>query len=429
MNDRSLIGRKRRRHLLLFLLPVGFAIIPLVRYLSQDVVAEAVPPATVVVAAPTHGTVRDSLTYSGILEPKSTVGVVPKIPGEVARIRVAAGDSVAPGDLLLTLDDERVALQAQTARSAWEAAQAQYELALRGPRDEELENARASLEQAERDIALAERNVARTERLFEAGTVSQSELEEAQSRVESARTEVENSRRLVRLMEEGASPEELEAARANAEAAKRQYELAAIQREDARVVAPVAGTVARILVEEGDTVGPGRPVASIINASILTAAVSVPERHYGRIRRATGDLLIVVRPIAYEEGLAFDGRLLQIEPTVDPASRTFTVEIAVDNSDGLLLPGMYSTVELVVETVSDALLVPRSAVLERDGSSVVFVVEERSAPAETRMVPVELGLTEGDLIHVRSGLTEDALVVVEGNAFLEGDQPVLVAGR
>lgn len=429
MNDHSLIKRKRRRHLLLLLLPVAFAIIPLVRYLTRDVVQPQIPPASVVVATPVRGTVRDSLTYSGILEPKSTVGVIPKIAGEVAGIAVEAGDTVSPGDLLLTLDDERVALQAQTARSAWEAAQAQYELALRGPREEELANARASLAQAERDIALAQRNLERTERLFDAGTVSQSELEEAQSRVESARTEFENSRRLVRLMEEGASAEELEAARANAEAARRQYELAVIQREDARVIAPVAGTVARVLVEEGDTVAPGRPVASIINASILTAAVSVPERYYGRIRRAAGDLAVAVRPIAYEEGLSFDARLLQIEPTVDPASRTFTVEIAVDNSDGLLLPGMYSTVELVVDTVTDALLVPRSAVIERNGSSVVFVVEEGVPTAETRMVRVELGLAEGDLIHVRSGLAEDALVVVEGNAFLEGDQPVLVAGR
>lgn len=419
---------KSRRHLLLLLIPLLFALIPLARYLLSDTTQEETLPASVVVANPVRGEVTESVAYSGIFEPESAVGVVPKIAGEVRIVHVGAGETVEAGDLVVTLDDERVALQAKTARSAWEAARAQYELALRGPRRQELANAQASLAQAESDLALAERNLERTRRLFEAGTVSRAEMEGAESKVESARTEVANSGRLVRLMEEGAGEEELSAARANAEAARQRYELAAIQQTDARVRAPVGGTIAEVMVEEGDTVGPGTPVASVINDSVLTASVAVPERQYGRVQRAGAGMRVVVRPIAYEEQLSFDARLVRIEPTVDPAGRTFAVEVAVDNAEGLLLPGMYATVELILRSIPDALLVPRTAVLTRNEQSVAFVVVEGNS-LHARMVPVDVGVVSGDSAQIVSGLDAGDQVIVEGNTFLEEDQIVRVSKR
>ncbi|MBU8914181.1 MAG: efflux RND transporter periplasmic adaptor subunit [Spirochaetales bacterium] len=408
----------------LWLIPVALIAIPGWRWLqSRDAEEPARVGVPVVVAQPTTGDLEIVLSYPGNLVAESTATVVPRIGGEVMQVLVSENERVTAGDPLVRMDDDIVRIQSEQALAAWQAALAQLDKAVRGVRPEELESAQATVSQSERDIEVAQTSLDRTRRLYDAGTVPTVDYENAENQLQSARTQLENARRSLALMEQGASEEDVAMATANADAAHKSYELALLQLEFATVSAPVSGTVARIMVEEGNSVGPGTPLLAIINDDLIYANVAVPEKHYGEFGARQGSISARVAPIAYPDNPVLTGRVTSIAPIIDARSRTFNVEIAVQNRGSLLRPGMFVNVELVMERVTDALIVPQSAVLFRNNSSVVYVVEVHSEPT-VRMVPVETGVTQGTWVQIVSGLAPDAALAIEGNAFLEDGQVV-----
>ncbi len=406
-----------------------FVAIPLVQHL-QDALAEDEPmPRTPVrVEEPAVGTVADSIHYPGTLEASRNTAVVPRVAGEVQETFVSEGDHVEAGDKLFRIDDERVQLEMEQARANWRAAESSFRQAQRGGRDEEVESAEAELETAEEDLRTAEEDLERMRRLHEAGTIPRTELESAESEFRSARTQLENARRNLRMLQEGAADEELEAAEAQAEAAAKQYELAVLQLNYTQVTAPVSGRVSRLEVEPGDMAGTGDMAALIVGDDAIKVRIAVPERFYERVSAAEGQLTAQVRPVAYPNADPFPATVIRVDSDIDPATRTFEVELAVDNEDGLLSPGMYVNSDLVVEEREGALTVPADAVVQRGGRHIVFVVEDEENEI-VREVEVERGLQSDGMVEIRSGLPADAPVVVEGNAFLEDGQEVEVAER
>ena len=408
----------------LWLIPIALIAIPGWRLLRpQDAEETGRIGSPVVVAQPTTGAMEIVLSYPGNLKAESTATVVSQLGGEIKQVLVSENERVAAGDPLVRIDDGIVRLQSEQALAAWRAALAQLDKAVRGVRPEELESAQATVSQSERDIEVAQASLERTRRLYDAGTVPAVDRENAENQVQSARTQLENARRSLSLMEQGASREDEAMATANADAAQKFYQLALLQLDFATVSAPVSGTVARILVEQGNSVGPGTPLLAIINDDLIYANVAVPEKHYGEFIARRGNIPARVTPIAYADNPSFPGSVTSIAPIIDALSRTFNVEIAVQNRASLLRPGMFVNVELVMRQVTDALIVPQSAVLFRDDRSVVFVVEVHSEPT-ARMIPVETGVTQGTWVEIVSGLAPDASVAVDGNAFLEDGQLV-----
>lgn len=377
----------------------------------------------VVTAAPTTGDLEVVLSYQGNLVAESTAMVVPKLGGEIEEILVSESDRVSAGDALVRIDDDIVRIQSEQALAAWQAVTAQLDKTTRGVRPEELESAGATVDQSARDVEAAQANLDRTRRLYEAGTVPASDHENAENQVRAARTQLENAQRSLSLMEQGASREDIAMTTANADAAKKSYELALLQLEFTTVRAPVSGTVARIMVEEGNSVGPGTPLLAIINDDLIYANVAIPEQYYGELVARGDNIPARIVPIAYADNPVFSGGVTSVAPIIDAMSRTFNVKIGVENRGSRLVPGMFVNVELVMQQVTDALVLPQSAVLSRDDSTVVFVVEVTSEPT-AKMVRVVTGVRQGSSVQIVSGLEPDVEVVVQGNAFLEDGQLV-----
>lgn len=423
-------GTRRLRGIVVILALAGvFVALPVWRYLAALRAEPPVVAATpVVVGSPRLDTIERRLRYTGNLHADSTVTAIARIPGTVDAVQVRSGETVAAGDAVAVIDDATVRLQTQQAAAAYAAARAQYEMARTGVREQELESARASLEQAEEDVAAATANFERTERLFEAGTVARSRFEDAENALRAARTQLENARRSFRMMEQGARPEEIEMARANADAARNQYELAQLQLGYARVTAPIAGTVARVLVQEGNSVSAGTPLIAIVTDGVINATVAVPERHYGAVLAAGAEIEARIVPIAYADREPFPGRVTSVDTVIDGESRTFGVEIAIENPQGLLRPGMFVNATLILERRDDALMVPTSAIVFRDGRRVVFTVDDEQSPRAST-APVEIGTQDSGWVEVLSGITADDTIVIEGNAFLENGQRIQIAER
>jgi RND family efflux transporter MFP subunit len=183
--------------------------------------------------------------------------------------------------------------------------------------------------------------------------------------------------------------------------------------------------VVEVLAERGDTVSPQNPVAVVMNDGLMKATLTLPERDYGRLVNRDAPISARVRPLAYEGEIVVTGEVTAVSRTIDPASRTFSAEVAVDNPDDLLRPGMYVDIDLILSQRNDAVVVPSSAVVQRNGHSVVFTAEARGDGAPiARPVPVKLGLRHGAVVEIREGLDGTEEIIIEGNAFLEAGQAV-----
>jgi HlyD family secretion protein len=418
---------KKRLKYLLIVIPVliiGIIAFQVGRRVLGSKGEEQIVVATpVIVDYPKEGTIENSLLYPGNLLPEQSIGVVSKVGGKVDSVFVSEGDRVVQGQTLISIEKDVVRLQMEQARAGYQAASAQYRKAVKGVREKELTNAKASLEQAEKDIEIARTNLERSRRLLDAGTISRSTYEEAENSFESAKMKLENAGRNVSLMEEGASEEELEIARANAEAMKAQFELAQLQFENSDITSPGTGIVARVMAEEGNMVGTTTPLLIIVQDDPLYADVPVPEKYFGLIAEKREQIEARVFPIAYPENLPFSGMVTGVDTVIDAASRTFTVEIAVVNSEKSLRPGMYVNVELILQKSERAVMVPESALVIRDDETVVFIVDEGDS-FHARLRPVTVGLRKEGLVEIKEGLSLSDLVIVRGNAFLEDGQVV-----
>jgi RND family efflux transporter MFP subunit len=322
------------------------------------------------------------------------------------------------------MEDDVVRLQMEQAAGAYRAAEAQNEKAKKGVRSEELANAEALLAQSEKDVAAAEDSYERLGKLYKEGTISRSKYDDADRQVSSARTQLENARRNVQMMQNGASSEDLGMAESQMQAMQAQYSLAKLGLDNARIASPLSGRVVKVHTDQGNMAGQTTPLVTIVQDDPMLVRVPLPEKRYGELRERQGSLEAVVTLNALP-GTTFSGRVSAISPVIDPASRTFTVEVELANARGLLRAGMYANVDLVLERFPDALLVPAVAVVERGGKMGVFTVHEDNSQI-ARFTETKVGLAQGDSVQVLVGLSDADRVVAEGNTFLEDGQTVVL---
>jgi membrane fusion protein (multidrug efflux system) len=146
--------------------------------------------------------------------------------------------------------------------------------------------------------------------------------------------------------------------------------------------------------------------------------VFVPERELARLQPGQS-ASIAVDALA---GRVFPAVVKLVSPTVDAATATFKVTLEVDDPKGNLKPGMFSRVGIVFERRSDALTIPRVALLDSDGSPSVFIVSD--GKAEQRAI--KTGLSNAGKVEVVDGLTGAEQVVIVGQNGLKDGNPVRV---
>jgi RND family efflux transporter MFP subunit len=175
----------------------------------------------------------------------------------------------------------------------------------------------------------------------------------------------------------------------------------------------------------------GAPVAPIGKAAIvslvqidrLKTLVPVSEKYFPMIRKG----MEVNIGVDIYPGETFKGRVFNIYPTIDAASRTFNIEVAVDNPGGKLRPGMFSRVTLDLDR-EEALLIPAIAVLKMQGSNDRYLFIEKDNVA--KRIPVVIGKRYNELVEVESDqLKKGDLVVVSGQARLLDGMKVKVDGK
>ncbi len=217
--------------------------------------------------------------------------------------------------------------------------------------------------------------------------------------------------------------ENIRTQRATAQASVAQAQAAVAQAERqlalTRVTSPFGGTVEEHFVQRGEQVSPGVRVARVVSTGRVKVTAGVPERFAGDV--AVGDA-VEVRLDAYG-GEARTGRITFVGSAVDPASRTFPIEVELNNAEGRLKPSMVATVAVRRARIERALVVPRAALQrDEDGQSLYVAVRTDSAIVAQRRI-VTVGPGYGNDIVVERGLQPgDEVIVVGQNNVTENER-------
>jgi RND family efflux transporter MFP subunit len=357
--------------------------------------------------------------FVGTVMPSKKAIVGSAVDGRVVEFPLNEGDRVEKGQALAQLLTDTISLEVATADAELQLRQQQLAELANGTRPEEIEQARARMTSAAARAKYANVRRTRAEGLFREGrAVSEEERDEIVALAVEAEQAYVDSKAAYNLAVEGPRKEQI--AQANAQVAMVQANLNRLkdQLEKHTVIARFAGYITAEHTEVGQWVKQGDPVAEIAALDEVEISAHVVEQYVPHIRVGM-EVAVEVPAIA---GRNFAGVVSAIVPQADVQARTFPVKVRVKNevtnNEPLLKSGMYARVMLPTGEKQLASLVLKDALVLGGPQPVIFVVDTTVANAQqgkARPVPVQLGIADGNWIHVTGAITPGQLVVVQGN--------------
>ncbi len=224
--------------------------------------------------------------------------------------------------------------------------------------------------------------------------------------------------RLTNLHDRGLiSTAQFESLAHDVKASKAAFELAQLNWEYTTIRATIDGVVSARNVKIGSSLAEGDIAFVVTDNSSLLAYLDIPQTELAKFAQGhTAELTVDSDP-----DLEFQASLLRISPTIDATPGTVRATPAVDNTDRQLAPGMFARFRIAYEIHTDALIVPASATVAEDDTTVVYVVEDGAAVRR----PVEIGIRAGDSVEILSGIDARDTIVLSGQARLRNGSRVL----
>ena len=362
-----------RLSLLFLMLPAVFS---LVDCSSEQTRTAPSPDAVrnIAVLAVQKANVPDLLEAVGTVRAAQTSAAASQMMGNIVEIRVHEGDHVQRGQVLAVIDGSQPRAAVDRATAAELAAQQQRM-------------------GADSDLALAESTLKRYQNLYEKKSVSPQEFDEVKARQQAAIARRDMAK----------------AGQAQAQAALSQTRTSL---DYTRIRAPFDGVVTEKKADSGTLASPGMPIFTVEDVRHYRLEVTVNENDVQYVR--TGQQVSVVIDALSKAGLK--GKVAQIVPAADPASRTFLVKIELP-TDTLLRSGLFGRAQFS-RGERQALLIPRSAVVERGQLQGIYVLDQNKVAG---LRYITLGKPSGADVEVLSGLQSGERLVAEpGTVDLNG---------
>jgi membrane fusion protein (multidrug efflux system) len=229
--------------------------------------------------------------------------------------------------------------------------------------------------------------------------------------------------RMTNLVKQDATPRrDLENATTQLAISKARLEEVRARLDRTSILAPTAGVLNEILVEEGEYIDAGKAVAEVVDTHTVKVVVEVPERDIAFF--AVGRKAEVFLDVKGRE-ISLVGTITFISELADAQTRSTRLEITLENEERLLRSGQIVLVRLTRRILKDAILVPLLAVIPMEDSKSVYVVN--STKAERR--EVKLGFIKGDSVQVERGLEPGDRLIIAGHRFVAPGQKVNVVSE
>lgn len=296
-------------------------------------------------------------TYTATVEPELINNISSSTPNRIKEILVDEGYNVAKGQTVAILDDVNTT---------------SYEI--------QVANAKASLATVQQDYD-------RAVKLLEIGGGTQQSVDQMNLQLVNAQNNLAAAERNLRNI-----------------------------KENTILVSPISGVVTARNYDPGDMTG-ALPIVTVAQVNPVKIIINVPESEFSKVYNGM-PAKITFDTYGHEE---FEGKITMVSPTVDTNSRTFGVEIGLQNSQGKILPGMFGRVKLQLGTAYHV-VVPDRAVVKQPGSANQYVYVYHNGHVYYNLV--ELGQRLGNSYELLSGVEPGDTVVVTGQNKLANGSPV-----
>lgn len=332
----------------------------------------------------------DYAELPAVLEALRSVTVSAEVAGRVEEISGVEGRDCSAGDSLLKLNTDLLEADADRAAAAARLAESSYQRSIKlDQKDVTVRELEARVAGLEANTKQAKAAYTRTKQLHDEGVARDDALERALAARDSSKAALDAAeislKRAVIMRNQ-----DLEAARAARDQAVAVLAAARARLKRAGIASPVSGVLDDLMVERGEYVAPGVPVARVVDSSQVKAVVMVPERD---VRLITVGTPAEVR-VRFDEGRrSFPGKVAYVSQLADRRTRTTRVEVLVDNPEKRLRSGLIATVRLPRRTLSNVIMIPLKSVVPLEKGNAVYVVEESRS---LRMDAVCAGISEAD---------------------------------
>ena len=324
----------------------------------------------------------------GTVQSKVPVTVSAKITGILEKLYVDQGDWVKKGQVLAELDAAELRAREMGAQAAKNRAQ------------KDLARAQADIVKAQANLALAQSNFQRDLEVFKPGYISKAAFDTTKAQLKVAESEVAASKAAVTALEAAVKQAESET---HAAAAVHKY---------THIVAPMDGLITVRKAELGTTIAPGIPIFQMVDTDQVWVAAWIDETQVAQLQPGQQSA------ITLRSGRTFKGEVVRLNKEADTVTRELEVDVKFDQLPHPLVMGEEAEVDIDTGR-QNALAVPLSAVIIKDGGKGVLVVDK----GLSRFQKIVTGLSDGKKVAVLAGLQAGDLVVINP-ASLDPGKPI-----
>ncbi|MBO8170281.1 MAG: efflux RND transporter periplasmic adaptor subunit [Bacillaceae bacterium] len=365
------------------------------------------------------GEISEHVQLFGKIESRQSVTITSTVPGTVEKINFGNGDQVQKGDILFRLDNPDIRSSLDQARSSLAVAKANDRQVKSGTGEQEIKAMEQNVNSARVAYETAKTNFERLEVLYQSDAISLKQYEQAKAEMEMAQSKYESLKHQLVRMQNGPDQETLDVSRARVNQAYTAFMAAKRKAEELTITSPIQGYISHISVNEGESVNPGLPLATVDDLGRVKVDIDIPESMYPYFK--VGLKTQVTVPTLNK---TYEGTVAEIDTHANPHSGLFHVQVRLDNPNHDIFPGMTAEVRVQTEEKSDVLVIPVDAIWHDRGENYVFVVED----GLTIRKRIQTGIRSEKWVEVRSGLSQGEMVVVDGiHLVREGDRVQIIS--
>jgi RND family efflux transporter MFP subunit len=321
---------------------------------------------------PSRGNLINKLTFSGDIAAIEQINVYSRVNGNISRIYVNIGDYVSQGKLLAIIDPSIYQQNVKQTEALYKQAQATFE-------NNQL-------------------NYERNKDLYQKGLISQ--------------TDLDNSRTAV------------DVSRAQMESANANYQNAITQLSYCNIRAPFSGYITKRLLDPGSYISTGgtsqNTIFTLSKIDGLKVMVNVLEKDIPLLDKVKEARITVDT----YPGEVFIGNLKAISQSIDLTTRTMQTEVDIDNKNQMLKPGMFATIDLILDKAENAMILPVQTILKDEKGNFVYTITPDSIANKKY---VQTGIHENNNYEIKSGLDDNDKVVFLGQDQVKDGRKVKIA--
>ena len=381
--------------------------------------SDTAPPVPVRVAKAKLTTLRPSIDLVGMLVaiPERTAIIAPQIEGRIQTVSVVEGEVVKTGQTLFLLDTRPAEAERLRAQAIVSRQQAVLDRLIHGYLPQEIESAKQDAQKAKAELESLRLRVDAAARLRENDEISDVEFKRLESMIRRDEAAYAAAAAKLDFYQVGTRPESIAEAQAQLEVAQAELVRAQLAVAFCTISSPFEGVVTQLLARQGMNVAQSDRLATVVDLSRVFAEIRVPSGYLSSVKH--GARMEASVPSLRDE--RFGGSITRFSGEADPNTGDVQAFAILQNGGGLLRPGLACRIRVWLPPIEQALVVPISAVADREGISVLHVIRDHKAYE----VQVSVGAYTQEYVQIIDGLSPGDLVITEGGYGLPDGCPVI----